>query len=378
MEVPFVDLEPQHRAASREFERRLAAVLESTRFTGGPEVEEFEERFADFCGCEHAVGVGNGTDALELALRALGVGSGDRVATAANTFVATVEAIAATGAEPVLVDPQPDTGLITVESLAPLNPEDIDVLVPVHLYGRMTNVKALSAWADRQNVELVEDAAQAHGARTENGRSAGAWGRLGCFSFYPSKNLGAYGDAGAVVTDDAEAARRIRMLGDHGSSPEQDHALPGTNSRLDAVQAAVLNAKLPHLEAWNRERRRLASLYRSKLGDIDQLKLYASDEGTPEKAVYHLFTVEVPASSRSDLRSFLDDRNVGTGVHYPEPVHLTPAFEHLGEGRGTFPAAEKRADRTLSLPMYPGLEPDQVEYVATQLRMFFKHREVPA
>lgn len=377
MKVPFVDLEPQHQVVGEEIRRRLDTIFETTHFIGGPEVEEFEERFASYCGCRHAVGVDNGTNALEMALRALGIGPGDTVATAANTFVATVEAIHATGADPVLVDPDPVTSNLTVESLEPLDPGTLTALVPVHLYGRPAEMDALSDWSERHGVHLVEDAAQAHGART-GGRMAGAWGELGCFSFYPSKNLGAYGDAGAVVTDDPEAAERIRMFGDHGSSSKYDHTVPGTNSRLDAVQAAVLNAKLSHLDDWNDQRRAAAERYREALKGIDPVSVMPEDRREQGRTVYHLFTVSVPASSRGSLRAFLEDRGVGTGIHYPTPVHLTSAFRHLGDGTGSFPVAERLARRTLSLPMYPGLTDDQVDHVASQIVRFFSENGDPS
>jgi len=356
---PLVDLARQFEEIRDDVMRAVEAVMASGAFIGGERVRAFEAEFAAFCGREHCIGVANGTDALRLALAGLGVGPGDEVITVANTFVATAEAIAQCGARPVLVDARPDTLLIDVVALEAARSSRTRAVVPVHLYGALADVEAMDAWCARYGVALVEDAAQAHGA-ARGGRRAGGFGAAAAFSFYPAKNLGAAGDAGAVVTGDPSLARRVRLLADHGQSERYVHEVEGVNSRLDAVQAAVLSIKLRRLHAWNARRRTLAALYRERLTKLAGVSLVAAPL-EPDAHVYHLFVVRLPA--RDAVRRALAAEGIETGLHYPIPIHLQPAFRHLGYGPGDFPVAEAAAREILSLPLYPEMSEDAVEHV---------------
>lgn len=366
--IPFVDLQSQHAEVADEVADRFEQIIGRTSFVLGDEVSTFEQAFAEYCGSKHAIGVANGTDALVLALRSLGIGRGDEVITAANTFVATVEAIDHAGGTPVLVDCDGETGALEVEQLDEAYSERTSAVIPVHLYGRIAPMDRVRRWAENRGVPVIEDAAQAHGAEHE-GRRPGAWSDLACYSFYPAKNLGAYGDAGAITTDDDDLADRIRMLRDHGSASKYDHRLVGYNSRLDSLQAAVLNAKLSRLDEWNRQRRQRADDYAEVLGDLP-LGLPPQD-GDDRSSVHHLYVVRLERGRRDAFRHHLGERGVGTGIHYPTPVHLTEAFEPLGYRRGDFPVAEDLADRIVSLPMHPHLASDDVQVVADACRSYF-------
>jgi dTDP-4-amino-4,6-dideoxygalactose transaminase len=365
MDVPFVDLKAQFRSIRQEVEAAIGEVLESARYVGGPQVEAFEEEFARYCGAQFAVGVGNGTEALRLALAACGVGAGSEVITAANTFTATAEAIVQVGARPVFVDVDETYTLDVGQVAAALTPRT-RAIIPVHLYGQPADMDPLMELAERHGVALIEDAAQAHGARYR-GRRVGGLGHMACFSFYPAKNLGAYGDGGAVVTNDGAWASRVRLLADHGRSGYYTHSEVGFNSRLDALQAVVLRVKLRHLDAWNEARRRVADLYKESLG-ASGLVLPVTAPG--REHVYHLYVVRCPVGSadeRDRLRRDLEGAGVHTGLHYPLPLHLQPAYTFLGYGRGAFPRCEAWADQLLSLPMYAELTGDQVSHVAEAL-----------
>lgn len=366
--IPFVDLQAQHAEVADEVADRFKEIIGRTSFVLGDEVSAFEQAFAEYCGARHAIGVANGTDALVLALRALGVGRGDEVITATNTFVATVEAIAHAGATPVLVDCDHETYALDVEQLEKAYSERTSAVVPVHLYGRIAPMERVQSWAGDRGVPVIEDAAQAHGAEYQ-GQRPGGWSELACYSFYPAKNLGAYGDAGAITTDDDNLAQRVRMLRDHGSASKYDHRLVGYNSRLDSLQAAVLNAKLSRLDEWNRLRRGRADDYAEALGDLP-LELPPQD-GEDRSSVHHLYVVRLERGRRDAFRRHLDGRGVATGIHYPTPVHLTEAFEPLGYGRGDFPVAEDLANRIVSLPMHPHMASDDVEVVADACRSYF-------
>ncbi len=362
MDVPFVDLKAQYRSIRQEVEAAIGEVLESARYVGGPQVEAFESEFAEYCGVRFAVGVGNGTEALHLALVACGVQAGDEVITAANTFTATAEAIVQAGARPVFVDVD-ETYTLDVEEVALAITPRTRAIVPVHLYGQPADMHPLMALAQRHGVTVIEDAAQAHGARYD-GRRVGSLGHMACFSFYPAKNLGAYGDGGAVVTDNPDWAGRVRRLADHGRSGYYAHAEVGFNSRLDALQAAILRVKLRHLDAWNEARREVARAYEGLLGSSG-LVLPATRPG--REHVYHLYVVRCPVGSadeRDRLRRDLEDAGVHTGLHYPLPLHLQPAYRSLGYGRGTFARSEAWADQLLSLPMYAELTREQIARVA--------------
>jgi dTDP-3-amino-3,4,6-trideoxy-alpha-D-glucose transaminase len=363
--VPFVDLERMHAPLRGELDAAFESILSSGAFTLGAELEAFEAEFAGYCGAQHCVGLSDGTEALRLALLALGAGPGTEVVTVPSTFIATVEAVAATGARPVLVDIDPATRCMDPARVADAIGPTTAAVVPVHLYGRPAPMEELRAACGE--VPLLEDAAQAHGASVA-GRRTGTLGAAAGFSFYPTKNLGALGDGGAVVTDDADVAAAVRSLRHHGSSPgdANEHVQPGATSRLDNLQAAFLSVKLPQLDAWNDQRRAAAGWYRERLADLPVELPPPAAEGTEE--VFHLFAVEV--DRRDEVRASLREAGIGASVHYPRPAHLNPAWSDLAEP-GSLPAAEALAGRTLSLPMFPGLEEREVDQVVEALRGAF-------
>ena len=360
--VPFVDLAAQHAEVADEVAAGLAEVFATTAFVGGPAVATFEAEFARYVGVPHCVGVGNGTDAIELALRAAGVGPGDECVLPANTFVATAEAVARAGARPVLVDCREDTYLIDTDAVAAALTEHTRAILPVHLYGQTAPVERLLPLAERAGAVVVEDAAQAQGA-SRHGVRAGALGQIAATSFYPGKNLGAYGDAGAVLTGDGSLAERVRLLRSHGEPRKYDHAVVGFNSRMDTIQAVVLSAKLRRLERWNAARRAAATRYHDLLADVDGVVRPVTEDGNEH--VWHLYVVRVPDRDRvlKELRA----AGIGAGIHYPTPVHLTGAFASLGYRPGSFPVAERVAGQVLSLPMHPHLTADQQERVVEVL-----------
>jgi dTDP-4-amino-4,6-dideoxygalactose transaminase len=361
-DIPLVDLGAQHRQVADEVAAGWAKVLERTAFVGGPQVAEFEREYADYLGVEHCVGVGSGTDALELALRAAGVGRGDECILPANTFIATAEAVARAGATPVLVDCEPDTGLIRTAAVAEAVGPRTRAILPVHLYGQAAAVEELRPIADAAGATLVEDAAQSQGAR-RYGEVAGALGDLAATSFYPGKNLGAYGDAGAVLTGDATLAQQIRLLRDHGSQRRYEHPVLGFNSRLDTLQAVVLSAKLRRLDGWNDDRRKAADRYQQLLAELPSVGRPVVAEGN--EPVWHLYVVLVP--DRDRVLATLHEAGIGAGIHYPTPIHRTGAFADLGYQTGAFPNAELRADRQLSLPIFPEITTSQQERVVEVL-----------
>jgi len=361
--VPFVDLKSQQEEIDAEVRAGLDEVFATTAFVGGPAVARFEAAYAAAIGVSHAVGVANGTDALELALRAVGVTPGGEVILPANTFIATAEAASRIGAVPVPVDVDPVHLLIDPDAVrAALTPRT-QAVVPVHLFGQVAPVEVLMKIAADAGVPLVEDAAQSQGAR-RLGQPAGSFGLAAGTSFYPGKNLGAAGDAGAVLTDDADVARTVRVLAAHGSAHKYDHELIGMNSRLDTVQAVVLEAKLARLAGWNERRRAAAAYYGELLAGVAGVQVPVSVEGNED--VWHLYVVQV--DERDRVLQELTDSGVGVGIHYPVPVHLTGAYAHLGLRRGSFPVAEAAAGRILSLPMFPHLTHVQQERVVEVLR----------
>lgn len=358
--IPLVDLKLQHARVCDDVQSGFDRVLANASFILGPEVEAFEREYAQFCGVGHCIGVANGTDAIELALRAVGVGPGDEVITAANTFVATAEAIVRTGATLVLADCD-EYFLLDPAAVAAATTTRTKAIVPVHLYGQMAPMERYASAAG-SGVHLVEDAAQSQGA-ARHGRRSGSVGVVAGTSFYPGKNLGAYGDAGAITTDDAVLAERVRLLRNHGGSRKYEHLDIGVNSRLDELQAVVLSAKLRRLAEWNDERRMAAERYGDLLKALD-------DVGAPKVApgnehVWHLYVVRVPR--RDEVLTRLHSAGVGAGIHYPVPVHLLPAFAGGGWKQGAFPRAESLAGEILSLPIYPGITPAQQERVVGQL-----------
>jgi dTDP-4-amino-4,6-dideoxygalactose transaminase len=357
-DIPLVDLKAAHAEVADEVDRGFRRVLTDAVYVGGPEVSAFEQEYAAFCGVPHCIGVANGTDALELALRALDVGPGREVILPANTFIATAEAVARTGARPVLVDCDPASYLIDVDAaLAAITPATA-AIVPVHLYGQLAPVERLAA----AGVPIVEDAAQAQGA-TRHGRAAGTTGIAGT-SFYPGKNLGAYGDAGAVVTVDARIADAVRTTANHGSRARYVHEIVGCNSRLDALQAVVLRVKLSRLARWNEARQRAAARYDELLARVDVVRPRVLPGNTH---VWHLYVVRITGGRRDRVRQQLAAAGVAAGIHYPVPVHLTPAFAHLGHRIGAFPHAEAAAAEIISLPLHPHLSADDQEYTVKAL-----------
>lgn len=360
--IPLVDLGAQQREIEEEVREGLDAIFARTAFIGGPAVAAFEQDYAQFLGTRHCIGVGNGTDALELALRASGVVAGGEVIFPANTFVATAEAIARIGAIPVPVDVDPDFLLIDPSAVADAITPKTQAIMPVHLFGQTAFVEALEPIASATGAVIVEDAAQSQGA-TRFGRAAGTLGLVAGTSFYPGKNLGAAGDAGAVLTGDDEVAARVRMLGDHGSAVKYAHEVIGMNSRLDAIQAVVLRTKLTRLAAWNERRREAARRYGELLAGIPGLTLPSSADGNVD--VWHLYVIRL--DDRDRVLRALNEAGIGAGMHYPTPIHLTGAFAHLGYGPGSFPVAEEAAGRILSLPLYPHITPAQQEHVADRL-----------
>lgn len=368
--IPLADLQREYAAIRTEIDQAVERVLRRGWFILGEEGEAFEAEWAAYCGVAHAVGVGNGTDALYLALRAAGIGPGDEVIVPALTATFTALAVSLAGAVPVFADVDPDTCTLAPDALeAAITPRTAAV-IPVHLYGCPADMASITAIARRHQLLVLEDAAQAHGARYHGAR-AGSLGDVAAFSFYPSKNLGAYGDAGAIVTDDAALAEKARMLRHGGQRRTYHHELLGINSRLDEIQAAILRAKLPHLDAWNEQRQRWAAHYRAGLDGIDGLVLPHAPEGVEH--VYHLYTVRTRL--RDTLRDYLTGAGVRTGIHYPQVVHLQPAYAHLGYQPGSCPHAEAISSETLSLPMFPQLTLLEIEQVIRLIRFFFAMRE---
>lgn len=357
--VPLVDLGWQHREVEQDVQAGWAEVLAATSFIQGPPVAAFEQEFAAYSGRRHCLGVANGTDALEVAFRALGVGPGSTVVLPANTFVATAFAATRCGARLRLVDVDPATLLLDPELL---DARGADLVVPVHLYGQVAPMEAVLDAAD--GVPVVEDAAQAQGA-TQDGRSIGSWSRAAATSFYPGKNLGAYGDAGAVLTDDDDLATAMRLMANHGSRVRYEHETLGFNSRLDTMQAVVLRAKLARLDAWNALRRAAAARYDALLADLDD-RVTTLRTAPGNVHVWHLYPVRV--AERDRVLAALQADGIGAAIHYPVPVHLQGAFSDLGLGPGSFPVAEAAAATQLSLPLYPGITAEQQEQVVASLR----------
>jgi len=362
MKIPLVDLKAQYANIKAEIDAAVQRVLDETDFIGGNAVTEFEKSFAAYCGTRSAVGLANGTDALQLSLLALGVGKGDEVITAINTFIATSEAISATGARPVFIDNDPQTYTIDVRKIEEKITPRTKAIIPIHLYGQPAAMDAINEIAARHNLVVIEDAAQSHGASFK-GKTVGTLGRLACFSFYPGKNLGAYGDAGAIATNDEALANKVRMLANHGRLKKYEHEIEGYNSRLDTLQAAVLSVKLRHLRAWTEKRRQNASTY-------SQLLARAANIVTPvvhpdATHVFHLYVVRV--QHREQVRQALKEAGIATGIHYPIPLHLQPAYKYLGLPTGSFPVAERFASEIMSLPMYPELSADQIAFICDTL-----------
>jgi dTDP-4-amino-4,6-dideoxygalactose transaminase len=366
MKVPFLDLKAHHAPIQAEINAALQEVIESGAFAGGPFVTRFEEDFAAFCRCPHAVGLGSGTEALWLTLLALGVGAGDEVITVPMTFIATAEAITFAGATPVFVDIDEETYTMDPDLLEKAITPKTKAIIPVHLFGQMAGMEPILQIAHKHGIPVIEDACQAHGAEYK-GQMAGSLGIAGCFSFYPGKNLGAFGEAGAVVTSDGGLREKIELLRDHGQARKYHHEAIGWNARMDGMQAAVLQVKLKKLAEANAARRTHAQLYQSLLDREEGVIL--PKEANDRLHVYHIYAVRVPR--RDSLMQSLAASQIQCGIHYPIPLHLQVAYSSLGLREGSFPVAEKCAREFLSLPMFPEMTAEQAARVAREVRAFF-------
>ena len=363
MQVPFLDLKIHHDSIRAELDAAVRDVIDSSAFAGGPFVAKFEEEFAEFCGCAHAIGLGNGTDALWLSLLALGVGAGDEVITVPMTFMATAEAISYCGAKPVFVDIDPRTYTLDPNLLEKAITPRTKAIIPVHLFGQASDMDPILEIAGRHGLPVIEDACQAHGAEYL-GRKAGSMGVTGCFSFYPGKNLGGLGEAGAVVTNDAQLKDKIQMFRDHGQAKKYHHAVIGWNARMDGIQGAALRVKLKYLARGNEARRANARLYEGHLAGIEGLT--RPEEAAYGRHVYHLYVVRL--QGRDQVLQAMAQRGIACGIHYPIPVHLQEAYRFLGYEKGSFPVAERCAEEFLSLPMYPELSAEQIQVVVRELK----------
>lgn len=364
--IPILDLKVQYQAIKEEVDRAIQEVLDSGRFVLGPDVKALEEEIAEYCGCAYGVGVASGTDALRLSLAALGIGPGDEVITTPFTFVATANTISRAGARPVFVDIDPQTYNIDPDAVAAAVTPRTKAIVPVHLYGQPADMDPILETAQRHSLCVIEDAAQAVGAEYK-GRRAGSMGTCGCLSFYPTKNLGAYGDAGMVVTNDAALAERIDVLRRQGGKAKYYHEVLGFNSRLDTLQAAILRVKLRYLEQWQEQRRRIARRYNELLADPPVTTPYERPDG---RHVYHQYTIRAPR--RDELRAFLQERGISSMIYYPLPLHRQSLYAHLGMDDGSLPHSEQAAREVLSLPMFPELSEAQIAEVAGAIRRFYQ------
>ncbi|MDE3113032.1 MAG: DegT/DnrJ/EryC1/StrS family aminotransferase [Chloroflexota bacterium] len=368
MQIPLVDLRANYAGIKDEVLAAISGILDGMQLTIGPNVRAFDEEWARYCGVKHAVGVGSGTDALQLAIRALGIAPGDEVITVSYTFFATAEAIFYSGARPIFVDIDERTFNMDATQIEERITPRTKAIVPVHLYGRTADMTRILDIARDHNIAVIEDAAQAHGAMMDTGKRSGTGGRFGCFSFYCSKNLGAYGEAGAIVTDDDDLAKELTQLREHGQVTRYFHPIVGYNARLDEIQAAVLRIKLKRLDQWNARRRAVAKLYTKLLEGAGVVT--PDDPG--DRHVWHIYAIRVPGGKRDALKDFLWELGVGTGIHYPVPIHLQDAAKFLGHREGDLPVTEKVSHEILSLPMYPELTDEQVGYVADAVKAFMR------
>jgi len=373
MKIPIFDLTRQYSQIEKEINAAIEIVLRSGKFILGEEVEKFEKEIADYCGVKHAIGVASGTDAIYLAIKALGIGNGDAVIVPAFTFFATAGAAVNSGAKPIFADIDPKSFNISVSDIERIlntykGPYKIKAIIPVHLYGQMADMDEILELAKKYNIYVIEDAAQAIGAGYK-GRKSGSLGDVGCFSFFPTKNLGAYGDGGMVVTNNDDIAQKVLMLRVHGASPKYYHRMVGINSRLDAIQAAILRAKIKYLPNWIEKRRAIADKYNKLLGDIDGLILpYQLPD---RKHVFHQYTIRVTNGKRDLLKTYLHEKGIGTQIYYPLPSHLQPCFSYLGYKEGTLPESEDDAKQVLSLPMFPEITQEEQNFISKTILEFF-------
>ena len=363
MNVPFNDLKAQYQTIKPDVDAAIMDVVANSAFIGGPRVASFEENFAKYCDAKHCVGLASGTAALHIAMEALDIGPGDEVITTPWTFIATSEAVMHAGATVKFVDCRMDSGCIDPEQIEAAITPKTKAIIPVHIFGQPADMDPILAIGEKHGIPIIEDSAQAHGA-TYKGRTVGSMGRVACFSFYPGKNLGAYGDAGGIVTNDPELGKRIDLLKDHGRTTKYEHQTEGFAYRLDGLQAAVLDVKLRHLDAWTEGRRKFAARYDELLAD--QSDIVPMKPVGDVRHVYHLYVVRVP--DRENVLNLLRERGIGAGVHYPISLNLQPAYAHLGLGPGSFPNSEKLADEVISLPLYAEMDEAAPEYVASVLK----------
>jgi dTDP-4-amino-4,6-dideoxygalactose transaminase len=368
MKIPFMDLNRQYQTIKPEVLEAFNRIMDTSNFIGGADKENFEKEFAKLVGVKHCIGVGNGTDSLMLILKALGIKENEQIIVPANSFIASSEAVTACGATPIFCDVDEETALINLDQVEELlkNPKNrIRGVIPVHLYGRIVNMKRLMALAKQFNVYVIEDCAQSHLAKVD-GVQAGAWGHAGSFSFYPGKNLGAFGDAGAVVTNDEALAEKVRKLANHGRIGKYDHDMEGYNSRLDGLQAAFLRVKLPRLAEWTQKRQRLAARYYDQLKDVKGIKILSKPSQT-EEHVYHLFVIET--NQREFIQKYLKEKKgVETGVHYPTALPFLKAYQYLEHSPEDFPVSFKMQGKILSLPLFPELTIEEQDYIVDSLR----------
>jgi dTDP-4-amino-4,6-dideoxygalactose transaminase len=367
MQIPFVDLKAQYNNIKHEIREAIDRVLSETTFIGGKPLKDFETNFASHCDIKHVIGVGNGTDAIYVVLKMLGIGPGDEVITAANSWISTSETISQTGAKPVFVDVDPETFTIDPNLIEGKITPKTKAVIPVHLYGQMAHISQIAELCKKYKLYLVEDCAQSHFS-SENGVLAGKTGVAGTFSFYPGKNLGAYGDAGCIITNDDYLERKFRMYANHGALIKHEHQMEGINSRLDTVQAAILNVKLKHISDWNRKRIHNAGLYREQLDKLKFIKSPTVRRNTIH--TFHLYVIQAPERDR--LKKHLEAKGIHTAIHYPTALPNLPAYQYLGHAQSDFPIASRLQNEVLSLPMYPELETGQINYVCEKISEFYK------
>ncbi len=371
MEIPFVDLKQQYNSIKKEVDSAINDIIENTAFIKGKAVADFETSYAKAIGVKHCIGVGNGTDALVISMKALGIKPGDEVITAANSFIATSEAISAVGAKVVLVDINPDTYNIDINQTEKKITKKTKVIIPVHLYGQPADMESILAITNNYNLKVIEDSAQAHLAEYQFSSSkwqmTGTMGDMATFSFFPGKNLGAYGDAGAIVTDDAALAEKARMYANHGRIAKYDHEFEGYNSRLDGLQAAILNVKLKYIKSWTNQRRNVAKLYTSLLKDIPEI--VCPQVENKYRPAWHLYVIRT--EKRDELQTFLKSKGIATGIHYPIALPNLKAYQYLGHSPGDFPVATSFQNQILSLPVFPEISEKQIHYIVNNIRSFF-------
>lgn len=367
MKIPLVNLKIQYQSIKKEIDKAIFEVINETAFIKGPFVKQFEENYAKQYDVKHCIGVANGTDAIYIALKALGVGPGDEVITVANSWISTSEAITQTGAKPVFVDIEKDYYTIDPKKIEKKITNKTKAVIPVHLFGHPANITEIKNICQKHNLFLIEDCAQAHFAQYNN-QNIGTFGDIGTFSFFPGKNLGAYGDAGGIITNNDELAKKCKMFACHGALVKHEHKIEGINSRLDGLQAAILNVKLKYIQEWTEKRIKNANLYTELLNNIGDIVTPKTRPNS--KHVFHLYVIRT--KNRDELQKFLKEKGVATGVHYPTPLPLLPAYKYLNHSKKDFPIASKYQHKILSLPMYPELNKKQIEYIAKNIKKFFK------